>query len=255
MEITNKLLAAYARGNVSEEERLAVRHHLAENPADMQTIFEVIDAEYQDIEEMVCPKEKRHIDSPGHADYENVRKGLKNLTKEIKNRSRATMFAIAADNTIDNLCDIRCEGYALRKLGIQTSDEQLEKESREHEWLTEKGTRLVNICNLCELHGAKVSRQLESNLEDILSALEKDQIVIVSVDEGELVGDIELERQEDLTTGKQPDHVVIVAGLDTQKQEITIIDPNTPQFNDTYPLERFMDAWDDSSNFMITVCK
>lgn len=254
MEITNELLAAYAKGNVSEEERLAVRGHLAKNPADMQTVFEALDV-YQDIEEIVCPKRKDNIDTPGHDDYASMLQRLSSLTKEVKERSRKTMFAIAADNTIDNLCDIRCEGYALRKLGIDISDEQLEKESIEHEWLTEKGTRLMNIGNLCELHGATVSRQLESNIENILSALEEDKIVFTSVDEGELVGDIELEKQEDLTIGKQPDHVVIVAGIDVKEQEITIIDPNTPQFSDTYPLERFMDAWEDSSNFMITVCK
>lgn len=250
MEITNKLLAAYAKGNVSEEERLAVRHHLAKNPADMQTVFEMMDV-YQDLEDMVCHEEKHIIDSPGHANYETFRRNLSKLTKEVKERSRKAMFAIAADNTIDNLCDIRCEGYALRKLGLDITDEQLERESREHEWLTERGTRLMNVGNLCELHGLNVSRQLESNIEDILSAIEKSQIVIVSVDEGELVGDIELEKQEDLSIGKLPDHVIIIDGLD--EQEITIIDPNTPQFNDTYPIDRFMDAWDDSSNFMITI--
>ena len=53
MEITNELLAAYAKGNVSEEERLAVRGHLAKNPADMQTVFEALDV-YQDLEEIVA---------------------------------------------------------------------------------------------------------------------------------------------------------------------------------------------------------
>ena len=55
------------------------------------------------------------------------------------------------------------------------------------------------------------------------------------------------------TIGKCPDHVVIVTGFNEEKLEIEIIDPNTPQFSDTYPLDRFMDAWDDSSNYMVTV--
>ena len=252
MEITNELLAAYAKGNVSEEERLAVRGHLAKNPADMQTVFEALDV-YQDLEEIVCPKRKDNIDSPGHDDFASQYQRLKNLTKEIKERSRSTMFAIAADNTIDNLCDIRCEGYALRKLGIEISDEQLEKESRDHEWLMDKGTRLMDIGKLCELHGAAVTRQLETSLDEVLEAINKKKIVIVSVDEGELVGDFECEQIEDKTIGKCPDHVVIVTGFNEEKLEIEIIDPNTPQFSDTYPLDRFMDAWDDSSNYMVTV--
>lgn len=254
MEITNELLAAYAKGNVSEEERLAVRGHLAKNPADMQTVFEALDV-YQDLEEIVCPKRKDNIESPGHDDFATVHQRLSNFTKEIKERSRSTMFAIAADNTIDNLCDIRCEGYALRNLRIEVSDDQLEKESREHEWLTEQGTRLVDIGKLCELHGATVSRQLESSLDDILEALQLEKIIIVSVDEGELVGDFEYELQEDKVIGKCPDHVVIVAGYDEEKLEIEIIDPNTPRFSDTYPLDRFMDAWDDSNNYMVSISK
>lgn len=252
MEITNELLAAYAKGNVTEEERLAVRGHLAKNPADMQTVFEALDV-YQDLEEIVCPKRKDHVDSPGHDDFTSQYQRLQKLTKEIKERSRSTMFAVAADNTIDNLCDIRCEGYALRKLGIEILDEQLEKESRDHEWLTDKGTRLMDIGKLCELHGAAVTRQLETSLDEVLEAINKKKIVIVSVDEGELVGDLECEQIEDKTIGKCPDHVVIVTGFNEEKLEIEIIDPNTPQFSDTYPLDRFMDAWDDSSNYMVTV--
>lgn len=254
MEITNELLAAYAKGYVSEEERLAVRCHLAKNPADMQTVFETLDV-YQDLEEIVCPKRKDNIESPGHDDFASQYQRLKRITKEIKERSRSTMFAIAADNTIDNLCDIRCEGYALRKIGIEISDEQLEKESRNHEWLTDEGTRLMDIGKLCELHGAKVDRQLGSTLDDILEEIKKDKIVIISVDEGELVGELECEQLEDRTIGKCPDHVVIVTGFNEEKLEIEIIDPNTPQFSDTYPLDRFMDAWDDSNNYMVSISK
>lgn len=254
MEITNKLLAAYAKGNVTEEERLAVRGHLAKNPADMQTVFEALDV-YQDLEEMVCPKENISREKKSIEDYTIFKKNLNSLTNEVKSRSQATMFSIAADNTIDNLCDIRCEGYALRKLGIEISDELLEQESREHEWLTDQGTRLIDIGKLCELYGATVSRQLEASLDDILVAIQKEMIIIVSVDEGELIGDLESEMLEDRTIGKCPDHVVIVDGYDEHRLEVKIIDPNTPQFSDTYPLDRFMDAWDDSSNYMVSITR
>lgn len=254
MEITDKLLAAYAKGNVSEVERLAVRGHLLKNPADRQKLFEMMDV-YHDLEEMVCPKGEGIIETPGHADYDLFQQNLSKLTSEIRERSRATMFAIAADNTIDQLCDIRCEGFALRKLGVDISDEQLEKESQEHEWLTEHGTRLADVGKLCELHGMKVSRLLEATTEDLLASIQKEEIVIVSVDEGELVGNIETEKLEDIEIGKFPDHVVIVTGINQEKQEIQIIDPNTPQFSDTYTLERFMDAWDDSNNYMVSISK
>ena len=241
MKITDELLASYAKGAVSDEERIAVRHYLAEHPSVMQEVLDMMDDAI--------------IDTPGHADSEMPEYGLRKLTQEIEERSISALFAVAANNTVDTLCDIRCEGYTLRKIGFEVTDEQLVHEAREHGWLMEQGTRIINIGRLCELHGAQVKRQLESNLDDILTSLRNGSVVIVSVDEGELVGDVELEKLEDNLVGKFPDHVVIVSGYNESDNVITIIDPNTPQFSDDYPLERFMDAWDDSENYMLTVYK
>lgn len=254
MKITNNLLAAYAKGNVSEEERLFVRHHLAEDVGDLLSVFDMMD-EDKDLYDLVFPAGGDIIDTPGHADNRRALDGLRKLTSEMSEKSKATLFAVAADNTINNLCDIRCEGYVLRKYGIEVSDEQLESDAIEHGWLTDSGTKLMNVGNLCELHNLHVSRQIEANLKDVKESLLKEQTVIVSVDEGELVGDKVLEDYEDRTIGKFPDHVVIITAYDEQGQTITIFDPNTPQFSDLYPVDQFMDAWNDSNNYMITVSR
>lgn len=47
MEITNELLAAYAEGNVSVEERDAVRKYLAENPSELESIMLMMDEDYE----------------------------------------------------------------------------------------------------------------------------------------------------------------------------------------------------------------
>ena len=39
MKITNELLAAYAEGNVTKEERNAVRQHLAQNPKELESVM------------------------------------------------------------------------------------------------------------------------------------------------------------------------------------------------------------------------
>lgn len=254
MEITNNLLAAYAKGNVSKEERLFVRHHLAEDVGDLLSVFDMMD-EDKDLYDIVLSTEDDIIDTPAHADNHKTIEGLRKLTREINEKSQATLFAFAADNTINNLCDIRCEGYALRKFGIDVSDEQLESDAREHGWLTDNGTKLMNVGNLCELHNLHVSRQIEANLRDVKESLLKEQTVIVSVDEGELVGNEVLEDYEDRAIGKFPDHVVIITAYDEQSQTITIFDPNTPQVSDQYPVDQFMDAWNDSNNYMITVSR
>lgn len=47
MEITNELLAAYAEGNVSVEERDAVRKYLAENPSELESVMLMMDEDYE----------------------------------------------------------------------------------------------------------------------------------------------------------------------------------------------------------------
>lgn len=46
MNISNELLAAYAAGNVTNEERNAVRQYLAENPRDLETVM-MMDEDYE----------------------------------------------------------------------------------------------------------------------------------------------------------------------------------------------------------------
>lgn len=47
MKITNELLAAYAEGNVTKEERNAVRQHLAQNPRELESVMIMMDDFYE----------------------------------------------------------------------------------------------------------------------------------------------------------------------------------------------------------------
>lgn len=51
MEITNELLAAYAEGNVTPEERKQVREYLVEHPSQLESVVMMMDRDYDlDIE-------------------------------------------------------------------------------------------------------------------------------------------------------------------------------------------------------------
>lgn len=119
MEITSELLAAYAEGNVSKEEREAVRQYLAENPAELESVMMMMDDFYDltlddDIEsvneetesgnviQMVAKKSdsdimysaaafaprmapmQRIIETPGHADNGSFAKRLDDFMSEIE---------------------------------------------------------------------------------------------------------------------------------------------------------------------------
>lgn len=46
MEITNELIAIYAEGNATQDEKKAVRKHLMENPHLLETVMMVMDEHY-----------------------------------------------------------------------------------------------------------------------------------------------------------------------------------------------------------------
>lgn len=174
------------------------------------------------------------------------------VPKIFSNNEENSAFSAIAALKEDNLCAIHCEAYALQNYGIDVTLKELVTTATEKGWLTPMGTSLRNIGKICEYYGLLVERRTNASIKDLSECLSKNNTVIVSVDEGELVGDIEYEQFEDANLGKKPDHVVIVTQIIDDK--ITIIDPYTPERCDMYSIQRFLDAWDDSNQF-VTIIK
>lgn len=163
------------------------------------------------------------------------------------------MTAMAATCPEENYCCLECEKFILHKLGIEFDEEQLLQNAIQNGWQKREGTALHNIGRHLESMGLVVSRRYKCSIEDIATALTADQQVIVAVDGGELLGNREVEKQEDLFIGEFPDHSVVVLSCDVQHETITIYDPNSMNSQDTYSLEQFRDAWADSKNYLVTV--
>ena len=249
MNITNELLAAYAEGNVSNEERLAVRQYLTENPQEWDSMLMMMDDDYD------ITLDDEDIASLNTAELDH---NLTNLLRELDcKESNEAQFrilpamAMAAENKVDNLCVIHCEGIALRRFGFDVTDEELLNESRNEGWLQQAGTALHNIGRLAGSHGLGVSHRYECSIEDIQESLSAGHIVLAAVDSNELIGNYAEEKQMDIIDGKTPNHVVIVESIN--KNTITITDSATPQKHDVYPLSQFLDAWDDSNRYLIII--
>ena len=163
------------------------------------------------------------------------------------------MTAMAASCNEGCYCSLECEKYILRKYDIPFDEQQLLDDAIRNGWQKEEGTALHNVGRHLEKNGLVVSRQYKCTLEDITSALEDKEYVIVAVDGGELLGDTNCELKEDILVGQLPDHTVVVLSYDKMKQEITIFDPNSPNAEDTYPIKQFADAWNDSKNYLVTI--
>lgn len=99
----------------------------------------------------------------------------------------------------------------------------------------------------------RTMRQYNANIDDITNALDEHNNVIVAVDGGELLGNRADEVIEDFVIGQIPDHTVVVLSYNATDSKITIYDPNSQNSEDTYPIEQFVDAWNDSKNYLVTI--
>lgn len=250
MDITNELLAAYAEGNVSDSERTAVRQYLAEHPEELESVMIIMDEDF-DIQ-----LEDKDRAVPHQSFDEELEALLDEIDSEEPDESAQAISILplmskAAQNVVDNLCAIRCEGYALRALGIDVSDEELEKEAEENKWLKPEGTPLHCIGLLSEKRGLYVSRRYGCSIDIIIRAVKKGEIVIAAIDNTELSQSLEEAKKNDLLNGKSPNHAVIIQSVDLEAKTITMLDSDNTTLSKTYPIDIFQNAWDDSTNYIV----
>ena len=220
--VSTELLAAYLDGNATEQESRMVLDALAKD-AELRELMRISQSVDMDL-------------------------GLQQRECEI-----IPMTAMAASCDEGCFCSLECEKYVLRKLDISFDGQQLLDDAIHRGWQKEEGTALHNVGRHLEGKGLIVSRQYKCTIEDIASALENKEYVIVAVDGGELIGDKRCELKEDILVGEIPDHTVVILSYDKVRQEITIFDPNSPNAEDTYPIIQFVDAWNDSKNYLVTI--
>lgn len=220
--ISAEVLAAYLDGNATAEESKEILHVLSED-AELRELLHI--SQLVDAELGLIPQECEYI----------------------------PMTAMAATCNEENYCCLECEKYVLRKLHIEFDEQELLANAIQNGWQKENGTALHNIGRHLEVKGLVVTRQYKSTINDIVNALDANENVIVAVDGGELLGNRMAEIKEDILAGQIPDHTVVVLSYDGESNTITLYDPNSSNADDTYPVELFEDAWNDSKNYLVTI--
>ena len=166
--------------------------------------------------------------------------------------------SLAADDG-NYLCDIQCEAYLLKFIGVTVDPETLADESKKNYWLKERGVPLYNMGKLLEKNGYVVHRSFadpETNpeatsLPDLIRDL-KEKAVIVVVNSDTLSGRHPDILSEDSLSGEDPNHAVVVNAIDTNRKTVTLFNPSETQTETVYDLDRFISAWSESRYYKVT---
>lgn len=150
---------------------------------------------------------------------------------------------MAAENP-KKICSVMCEAFILRKRGVDIEEKELLDLARKNEWLKDEGTPLHYIGQLLAHYEQMITRKYNSDIEEIRRALSLDNDVIVAVDGDKLYpGRTDLE--------DEPNHAVVVLGV--EEAGIKIFDPSGEDMNVVVGTEDFMNAWNQSHNYMVRV--
>lgn len=173
----------------------------------------------------------------------------------IKKRAMAELERIARLATTSDgaLCAIMCEQFILHVFGIHKTLEELRILASSKDWLKEDGVEVMDLGAIPEYYGLTVNKRAPADINDIVDALAKDYEVIVAVDGGELIGNPAEELVEDVLAGGIADHCVVVLSIDKVAGNVALFDPAIGVIPIVVSTEHFIDAWQDSNKYMVTI--
>lgn len=157
---------------------------------------------------------------------------------------------LAAAKNDGYLCDLECEEYILLSLGYDVKKKTLLDEAYKNKWMKEKGMPIYHIGRLLEKYKLSVARKYNQyTLSDIAECLKQGYRLIAVVNAQKLLKDTEAPNQD--SESKEPNHATVILSLSTEKNTVTLFDPQTGNNEDTYSLDSFVRAWSDSQNFLV----
>lgn len=226
IKITDELLAAFADGNTTLEETLAVVQAAKEDKT-LRAVLELSD----------------RLDEKYNEDF--TEKRHKAMVVPIRQQSKTVLpYEALAATTATNDCVLACEKYVLKQRGHETDYDRLRKDAEKHGWLKPEGTTLYNIGRLLELAKLSVVRRFDCTIDILANELAAGCSVIVAVDAGLLANPD--------AKGGAPNHAVVVTRLSREDDLVEIHDPDSKLSIDHYSISVFDKAWAQSKCFMVS---
>lgn len=214
--ISDELLAAFLEGNTSKEETQRILQAM-KTDKELQEVLSIA---------LKTDKEIPLVYHP-NSDSDDILPMLQ-------------MAALGGEN----VCAVLCEIFILNQHHIIYNQESLFDTARNKGWLKPEGTPLYCLGNLLAFSGLLINRKFDSSLDDIRQAIAEDCDVMVGVDREKLYAEeIDL---EDLTN-----HAVVVT--DINETSVSVFDPYEAKNISKIPITDFLNAWNESHNYMIKV--
>lgn len=205
---------------------------------------------------------KRHIETCSLCN-EAVRLTMELNAMEIEYPISKPEYDIVSDYAAQagrKLCVIYAEHYILQAFGYSISLDELLSIAKQNKWIKHQGIQFKNIGKLLEYFSVEVERKTHASLADLQNALQQGHQVIVGVDAGELFAISMLKKIEEKIEDwfeQHPDHALIVTDvklISESNGKITVLNIDGDQAKSwTIPVAQFMDAWEDSNNYMVVI--
>lgn len=171
----------------------------------------------------------------------------------IKSGSESRILALdpmrmAAAKKDGYLCDLECEEYILLSLGYDVKRKTLLDEAYNNKWMKEKGMPIYQIGRLLEKYKLSVARKYNQyTIQDIAECLKQGNKLIAVVNAEKLLQEKGMQESD----AKNPNHAIVILSISIDENIICLFDPQTGNAQDTYSLDSFVSAWNDSQNFLV----
>ncbi len=244
--ISDELIAKYLEGKATAEECSIIKSYVEEHPEALSWLdIAAQELAYQDIEK----RERAGIYQKSLLNKEEMDDDTRYAI------ARHGKIAFAAEDGDDCSCAIKAQQLILSDYGIFVSTSELTRVARENGWyIDRKGSPMDFVGELLNYYNIPAVQMRNANVYHLVHELSQGHKVIVGIDVNDLNQSKQWQEYDDLLLGKEANHVLLVASIQTDASkptQIVLSDPSHTDNSRTISMEQFMSAWEDSGYFMV----
>lgn len=247
VNISDELVARYLEGKVTGEESSLIKSYIEEHPEEWSWLGTAArEVAFQEQEK----KKKNGV-------YQKSLLNKAEMDDDVRYAvSGHGNIDFAAEDGEDCSCAIKAQQLILSDYGIFVSKSELMRVAQENGWYIEqKGSPMDFVGELLNYYNIPAVQMRNANVYHLMNELSQGHKVIVGIDVNDLNQSKQWQDFDDLMMGKDANHVLLVAGIQTNASkpaQIVLSDPSHADNSKVISMERFMAAWEDSGYFMVS---